>query len=94
MHGFSSVDDCISLCPLVQLTVANLFRNGSTLSWSAPSSPDLTDVDPDIVYCVEVYNVTCGRRDIIIHDCNVLENTYSTDALRSGFIYEYIHCHS
>ena len=77
---------------LVQLEkVANLVRIASTLSWDAPSSPDLTGIDPDIAYCVEVYNITCGRRDLIISDCNVTEPSYSLDGIApDGYIYEYI----
>ena len=64
-------------------------RNTSTLSWTAPFSLDLTNVDPDIAYCVDIYNITCGRRDLIISDCNVTEPSYSSSA-PDGYIYEYI----
>ena len=72
--------------------VTSLERNASTLSWVAPFSLDLTGVDPDIVYCVEVYNITCGRRDLIISNCNVTETSYSDTSgymAPSGYIYEY-----
>ena len=70
--------------------VTNLIRNASTLSWDAPFSLDLTNADPDIVYCVEVYNITCGRRDLIISDCNVTEPSYTSDDIApDGYIYEY-----
>ena len=64
-------------------------RNTSTLSWTAPFSLDLTNVDPDIAYCVDIYNITCGRRDLIVSDCNVTEPSYTFDA-SDGYIYEYI----
>ena len=68
----------------------NLQRNASTLSWEAPFSLDLTNVDPDIVYYVEVYNITCGRRDLIVSDCNVTEPSYTSDDIApDGYIYEY-----
>jgi hypothetical protein len=70
--------------------VANLSRNGSTISWSPPFSLDLTDIEPDIIYCVEVYNITCGERDLIINDCNVTEPSYTSDDRLNGYIYEYI----
>ena len=71
--------------------VTNLARTANTLSWNAPFSHDLTDVDPDIVYCVEVYNITCGRRDLIISDCDVTEPSYTSDDIApDGYIYEYI----
>ena len=65
-------------------------RNSSTLTWTPLTSLDLTGVDPDIVYCVEVYNITCGRRDLIISDCNVIESSYTSDDIApDGYIYEY-----
>ena len=68
--------------------MSNLKRNAGTLSWAAPFSLNLTNVDPDIVYCVEVYNITCGRSHVI-SECNVMETSYTNDALHSGYIYEY-----
>ena len=68
-----------------------LIKEGSTLSWDPPFSLDLTGVDPDIVYSVEVYNITCGGRKLVISDCNVTENDYTSDAIAlDGYIYEYI----
>ena len=68
-----------------------LRKEGSTLGWDPPFSLDLTNVDPDIVYNVEVYNITCGGRKLVISDCNVTENSYTSDAIvPDGYIYEYI----
>ena len=64
-------------------------RNSSTLSWTPPFSLDLTGVDTDIIYCVDIYNITCRRRDLIISDCNVAEPSYTFD-VPHGYIYEYI----
>ena len=68
--------------------VESLVRDLMTLSWTAPFSLDLTNVDPDIVYCVELYNITCGR-SLLISECGVTETSYTNDALHSGYIYEY-----
>ena len=71
-------------------SVSNLKRNGSTLAWEAPFSLDLTGIDPDIAYCVEVVNITCGRRDLIVSNCNVTEPSYTSDNIAPhGYIYEY-----
>ena len=67
----------------------HLARGTSTLSWDPPFSLDLTGVDPDIAYCVDIYNVTCERRDLIISDCDLTEPSYTSDA-PNGYIYEYI----
>ena len=68
--------------------MTNLTRNANVLLWEAPFSLDLTNVDPDIVYCVEVYNITCGR-SLLISECDVMETSYTSDALHSEYIYEY-----
>ena len=69
-------------------SISNLDRNTSDLSWTAPSSLDLTGVDPDVVYCVEVHNITCGR-SLLISECDVMETSYTNDAFLPGYIYEY-----
>ena len=65
-------------------------RNSSIITWEPPFSLDITGVDPDVVFCVEVYNITCERRDLIISDCNVTEPSYTSDDIApNGYIYEY-----
>ena len=66
----------------------NIRRNTTHLFWEAPFSLDLTGADPDIVYCVEVINITCGR-SLLISECDVMETSYTNDALLPGYIYEY-----
>ena len=68
--------------------VNHIHRNTTHLFWQAPFSLDLTNADPDIVYCVEVYNITCGR-SLLISECDVMETSYTNDALLPGYIYEY-----
>ena len=71
--------------------VDTLVRNFTTLSWSPPFSLDLTKIKPDIVYCVDVYNITCGGRELFISDCDVTETSYTSDVIApDGYIYEYI----
>jgi hypothetical protein len=71
--------------------VTDIDKDAFILSWSPPFSLNLTNIEPDIIYCVEVYNITCGRRGLIISDCNVTESSYTSDApAPRGYIYEYI----
>ena len=67
--------------------VMEIKRNSSTINWEPPFSLDLTGVDPDIVYCVEVYNITCGVDDLVVGDCNVTEARYVDNGLQQGHIY-------
>ena len=47
------------------------------LSWTPPFSLDLTAVDPDIAYCVDVYNITDGGLLHISSNCNILSPSYT-----------------
>ena len=67
--------------------MSNINRNGSTITWDTPFSLNLTGVDPDIVYCVEVYNITCGEIDPVFVDCSVVDNII-TCFCELSFIYE------
>ena len=69
--------------------MSNITRNVSTITWKAPFSLNLTNADPDIVYCVEVYNITCGVDDLVVGDCNVIEHSYTSNDIVGGYIYEY-----
>ena len=67
--------------------VTEVKRNSFTIIWEPPFSLDLTNFDPDIIYCVEVYNITCGVHDLVFGDCNVTEPRYVDSRLQQGFIY-------
>ena len=69
--------------------VTEIKRNSSTITWKAPFSLNLTGVDPDIVYCVEVYNITCGSGvdDLVVGDCDVTEPRFVYNRLQQGYIY-------
>jgi hypothetical protein len=67
--------------------VTEIKRSASTITWEAPLSLDLTGVDPDIVYCVEVYNITCGVDDLVVGDCDVTEPRYTDNRLQQGYVY-------
>ena len=49
----------------------------STLTWDPPFSLDLTNVHPDVIYCVDIYNITCGVAQHLVSDCNVSEPYYT-----------------
>jgi hypothetical protein len=70
--------------------VKNIRRNISVITWLPPFSLDLTGVDPDIVYCVEIYNISCGMRELVTDVCSIFEPHYveSTIVLNQGFTYE------
>ena len=50
--------------PSVDLVVTNI-----SLTWTAPFTLDISDVDPDITYCVDVINSTSSS--IILSVCGI-----------------------
>ena len=68
-------------------TVTSVTRTASIITWKAPFSLNLTNIDPNIVYCVEVYNITCGVEYMAVSDCNVTEPSYADNRLHQGHIY-------
>ena len=67
--------------------VMDINRTSSLITWEPPFSLDLTGIDPNIVYCVDVYNITCGVNDLVVDDCNVTEPRYEDNVLQQGHIY-------
>ena len=45
-------------------------------SWEAPFSLNLTTAEPDIQYCVDVYNITDGG-DMVESRCDITETSYT-----------------
>ena len=66
-------------------------QEGVSYFWEPPSTLDLTGVEPDIVYCVEVSNITCGADNLIASDCDLTNPVYPAnvgDGLDPSYIYK------
>ena len=67
----------LSLGPLDAVVNLTVKRTSSAiqLSWQPPFSLNLTTAEPDIIYCVNVFNITDEgmERDHLISNCNVSE---------------------
>ena len=48
-----------------------------TISWAPPFSLNLTTAEPDIQYCVDVYNVTVGGDDHLQSVCDITDTYYT-----------------
>ena len=75
------------------LAVQNIrrFPQEASIRWIAPFSLNLTYIEPDIAYCVDVFNITCGRRDLVIERCNLTTpNYFSRSILHTADLYEII----
>ena len=67
---------------VTDLNVNNVAGSCSQLSvtWVSPSSLNLTTADPDIQYCVDVYNVTYeGEGNLLLSECNITTTQYMFD---------------
>ena len=60
------------------------------LSWVAPFSLDLTNVDPDIIYYVKVINTTCGNGSITFRNGAVTETELNLFGYSQYHTYEVI----
>ena len=49
-----------------------------TTRWSSLPSLDLNDTDPDIVYSVELYKITCGEDIFMSHEDVFVNSTSNT----------------
>ncbi len=70
------------LAAVANLTVNNVAGNCSQLNvtWVAPSSLNLTNVEPDIQYCVDVYNVIYeGEENLLQSECDIINTQYMFD---------------
>ena len=67
--------------------VIDINRTSSLITWKPPFSLDLTGIDPNIAYCVDVYSITCGVDDLVVGDCNVTKPCYEDNVLQQGHIY-------
>ncbi len=81
---FVLVPWCVYLGPLhavVDLAVNNVAGNCSQLivTWVAPFSLNLTTAEPDIQYCVDVYNVTEEEDDLLQSECDITTTQYLFD---------------
>lgn len=44
------------------------------LSWHPPFTLDITDVTPDILYCINIYNITHNLQHALLHtNCNLIQ---------------------
>ena len=95
VHYYDSVMPYYNIIgPLGQVT--NLRRNysghpGSAVyTWNPPFSLNVTNAEPDIAYCVHIYNVTClmQKRITLLENCTVTTPNFS---LRKGLSAEEIY---
>ena len=63
---------CLGLLAAVENLTVYSQRSSILLTWTCPFTLDITGVDPDLWYCVEVYNISWGRAPLTTN-CSVHE---------------------
>ena len=74
--------------PLSEVTNIERHPQAAKLTWSAPFSLNLTDVEPDITYCVEVINKTCSNNNSLINSCDVSKAYFEHETLSNADLFE------
>lgn len=76
---------------LAEVSNFNRLITSESLSytWQQPYSLDLTNVMPDVIYCLEILRITCGVRESVVSDCDIIDHNY-TVALDIADLYEAI----
>lgn len=47
--------------------------------WNSPFSLNLTNIEPDVLYCVDIFNITCDLIKYLESDCDVNATEYTLD---------------
>ena len=71
------------LGPLSAVQNISRYPQASIIRWIAPFSLNITNAEPDIVYCIDITNITCDseRKDPIISMCGLLETYYYNESI-------------
>ena len=90
------------LTPIGQLNAVDHLKVTSSptstpiqLRWTQPFSLDLNDTNPDVIYCIDIYEVTdIGlQRDLhipVVSDCSVIRPQYSFTPANSNSLFQFV----
>ena len=71
-------------------SIKDFMRVNFSLVWDPPFSLDLTNTDPNIIYCVDVYNHSCTSHHHLISDCSKEEAVYPYNPHQEIGLLEYV----
>ena len=81
----------IHLGPLSAVTqFRRLTPNQVVYRWTPPPTLDLTDVSQDIVYSIEIYNITCGANDLLSSQYRLNISLYENALLDPQHVYKVV----
>ena len=70
----------LHLGPLNSVSSINVSSVSSafiTLNWIPPFSLNITTAEPDILYCIDVYNASADTELLLVSNCNVSQPGYT-----------------
>ena len=71
--------------------ITNFAKINFSLVWSPPFSLDLSSSDPDIVYCIDIYNNSCtSNSTLIISNCSIVDSVYPYNSPQEIGLLEYV----
>ena len=83
IHTIILIAYCVSSDTPGKVKDISLERNSPanvlTTQWTSVPSLDINDTDPDIVYSVELYQITCGQNILLMNSENVTGNNTSNN---------------
>ena len=70
------------------IVVSHETKGSILFTWQPPFSLNLTHSEPDVAYCIEIYNKTCEMKHHLLDDCDVFVPRYELSVNRSLDLYE------
>ena len=71
----SVINTLAGLLDAVGALSVDLVDTNISLTWTAPFTLDISKVDPDITYCVDVVNSTSSST--VLSECGIIETSFS-----------------
>ena len=68
----------------------HILSNQVEYSWLPPPTLNLTNIDPDILYKIEIYNITCGAHDLLSSNFNLTTSIYGNPLLDPSYVYKVV----
>ena len=82
-YGLLSLQICTGALDAILSLIGSSTSSAITLTWEKPFSLNLTTAEPDIVYCLDIYDIKADTgeatryRGHLVSDCTVFEKTYT-----------------
>ena len=73
------------LDPVSNLTTATTCDNNVDITWTAPYSIDVPSTEPDITYCVDIFNTSSTSQTIFYSRCDINQTYHHVSSRLSAY---------